>query len=153
VKLKGILKEKCRGKFTKVVLVLHDKATAHGALATQKKLAYLGFQCTGNPSYSPDLAPSGYHLFPGLKNNCKAAIFRRMRRSLLPRRTGWTDNILIFFSFDLQKSEQRAEKCIELRGEYVEYIPRLVAVACFLPDTTKDLSAPPRMIATGLSVP
>jgi hypothetical protein len=39
------------------------------ALATQKKLAYLGFQCLDHPTYSPDLAPSDYHLFPGLKSN------------------------------------------------------------------------------------
>jgi len=54
-------------KFTKWVLFLHDSAPAHRALATQKKLAYLGFQCLDHRPYSPDLAPSGYHLFPGLK--------------------------------------------------------------------------------------
>jgi len=59
----------------------------------------------------------------------------------MPRRTGWTDKILIFFS-DLQKLEQRAKKWIELHGEYVEYIPISVAVACFLPGRAKDLSAP-----------
>jgi histone-lysine N-methyltransferase SETMAR len=44
---------------------------AHRALATQKKLAYLDFQCLDHPSYSPDLAPSDYHLFPGLKKQMK----------------------------------------------------------------------------------
>ena len=39
---------------------------------------------------------------------------------------------------------QRAKKYIELRGEYVEWIPSLVAVACVLPGRAKDLSAPPR---------
>ena len=58
-----------------------------------------------------------------------------------------------FFSFDFQQSEQRAEKCIEFRGEYVEYIPRMVAVVCFLPGPAIDLSAHPRIIATGLSIP
>jgi len=43
VQLKDILKEKHHGKFTKVVLFLQDNAPAHRALATQKKLAYLGF--------------------------------------------------------------------------------------------------------------
>jgi hypothetical protein len=42
--LKGILKEKRHGKFTKVFLFLHENAPAHRALATEKKLAYLGFQ-------------------------------------------------------------------------------------------------------------
>jgi len=67
VQLKNILKEKSRGKLTKVVLFLHDNAPSHRALATQKKLAYLGFQFLDNPLYSPDLAPSDYHMFPGLK--------------------------------------------------------------------------------------
>ena len=64
--------------------------------------------------------------------------------TLLPRRPGWTDNFLIFLS-GLQKLEQRARMCIELRGEYVEQIPSLVAVVCFLPGRAKDLRAPPRI--------
>ena len=56
--LKDTLKEKCRGKFTKRVLFLHDIAPVHRALAIRKKLVYLGFQCLDHPPYSPDLAPS-----------------------------------------------------------------------------------------------
>jgi histone-lysine N-methyltransferase SETMAR len=67
VQLKDILKEKRCGKVTKRILFLHDNAPAHRALAIQKKLAYLGFQYLDRPLYSPDLAPSDYHLFPGLK--------------------------------------------------------------------------------------
>ena len=62
VQLKDILKEKRRGKVIKGVLILHDNAPAHRALSTQKKLAYLGFQCLDHPPYSPDLAPSDCHL-------------------------------------------------------------------------------------------
>ena len=54
---------------TKRVLLLHDNAPAHRLLAAQKELAYLGFQCLDHPPYSPDLAPSEYHLFPGIKKN------------------------------------------------------------------------------------
>ena len=43
------------------------------------------------------------------------------------------------------KLEQRAKRCIELRGEYAEYIPSSVAVAFFLPVRAKDLSAAPHM--------
>ena len=64
---------------------------------------------------------------------------------MLPRRPGWLDNLLIFFLSGLQKLEQWAKKCIELRGEYVEKIPSLVTVACFLPGRAKVLSAPPRV--------
>ena len=67
VQLQATLKEKRHGKVTKGVLFLHDNAPAHRALATQKKLPYLGSQCLDHPPYSPDLAPSDYHLFPGLE--------------------------------------------------------------------------------------
>jgi len=99
VQLKDILKEKPRGKVPKAVLFLHDNIPAYWALATQKKLPHLGFQCFDYPAYSPDLAPSDYHLLLGLKNNWKFAIFRPTWRSLLPRRPGWTDNILNFFEW------------------------------------------------------
>jgi len=69
VQLKDISKEKHHGIFTKGVLFLHDNTPDYRALATQKKLAYLGFHSLDHPPYSPDLAPSDYHLFPGLKKN------------------------------------------------------------------------------------
>jgi len=75
VQLKDILKGKRRGKVTKVVLFLHDNAPAHRALATQKKLAYVGFQCLDHPPYSTYMAPSDYHLFPGLKKTIERSPF------------------------------------------------------------------------------
>jgi len=80
------------------------------------------------------------------KNYWKVAIFRLMWRSLLQRRPGWTDNVPKFFLSGLQKLEQWAKKCIELRGEHVEWILSLVAVACFLPGWAKDLSAFPVLL-------
>ena len=50
------------------------------------------------------------------KNNWKVAIFLLKRRSLLPWRPGWTDNLLNFFLSGLQKLEQRAKKCIDSWG-------------------------------------
>jgi histone-lysine N-methyltransferase SETMAR len=73
--LKDIWKEKPNVKITKGVLFLHDDAPAHLTLATLKKLAYLSFQCLDHPPYSPDLAPSDYGLFPGLKKQLKVRHF------------------------------------------------------------------------------
>jgi hypothetical protein len=42
----------------------------------------------------------------------------------------------------LQKLQQLAMKCNELRVGYFEWIPNLIAVAFFLSGRTKDLSAP-----------
>jgi len=62
--LKDILKEKRHRKVTKAVLFLHNNASAHRELATQKKLGYMAFQCLDHLPYSSDLAPSDYR-----KNN------------------------------------------------------------------------------------
>jgi len=53
---------------------LHDSAPAYRALANQKKQANV-FQCLDHPPYSPDLAPSDYHLFPRLKKRWKVRHF------------------------------------------------------------------------------
>ena len=77
VQLKDILNEKRRVKVAKLVLFLHDNAPAHRALATQKKLVYLGFQCLDHPPFSPYLAPLDYHPFPGLKSIERSPFFVR----------------------------------------------------------------------------
>ena len=103
-----------------MVLFLHGNALAHWALATQKNLAYLVFQCLDNPSYSPDLAPSDYHLLPGLRKQFKGCLFLFDVEVIAAVKT-WLDGQLSEFFFSgLQKLEQRDKKCIELRGEYVE---------------------------------
>ena len=78
VHLKDILKEKRQpreGHQEDNVLARQCPVSAHRALATQKKLAYLGFQCLDHPPYSSDLALSDYHLFPGLKKQLKGRHF------------------------------------------------------------------------------
>ena len=119
LQLEDILKEKRHGKVTKVVLFLQDNAPAHRALATQKKLAYLGFQCLDHPPYSPDLAPSDYNLFPGPKKQMKGRNFSSDAEVIAVAET-WLDGKPEFFLSFLQKLEQQAKKCTELRGEYVE---------------------------------
>jgi len=79
------------------VLFLHDNAPAHRALATQKKLAYLGFQCLDHPPYSPDLAPSHYHLFPGLKKQLKVRHFSSDAKVIAAVETWLDGKSLIFF--------------------------------------------------------
>ena len=120
VQLKDILKEKRRPREGhQGVLFLHDNAPAHRALATKKKLAYLGFQCLDNPPYSSDLAPSDYQLFPVLKKQLKGRHFSSDAQVIAAAET-WLDGQPSEFLSGLQKLEQRAKKCIELRGEYVE---------------------------------
>jgi len=114
------LKEKHHRKVTKGVLFLHNNAPAHQALATQKKLAYLGFHCLDHRPYSPDLALSDYHLFPGLKKQLKGRHFSSDAEVIAAAETWLDGQPSEFFLSGLQKLEQWAKKCIELCGEYAE---------------------------------
>jgi len=88
------------------------------------------------------LAPSDYHLFPGLKKLLKGCNFSS-DAEVFPAAEIWLDGQTSdFFLSALPKLEQQAKKFIELCGEYVEYIPSLIAVVCFLPGRAKDLSVP-----------
>ena len=120
VQLKDILKEKHCGKFTKRVLFLHDNAPPHQALGTQKKLAYLGFQCLDHPPYPPDLSLSDHHPLSGLKKQLKGHHFSSNTEVIAAAETRLDRPSSEFFLIGLQKLEQWAEKCIELYGEYVE---------------------------------
>jgi len=120
VQMKDILKEKRHRKVTKEVMFLHNNAPAHQALATQKKLAYLGFQCLDHPPYSLDLALSDYHLFPGLKKQLKGRNFSSDAEVIAAAETWLDKQPSEFFLNDLQKLEQWAKKRPELCEEYVE---------------------------------
>jgi len=98
VQFKDILKGKRRGNVTKGVLFLHN-ASAHRALVTQKKLAYLGFHCRDHPPYSPDLAPSDYHLFPGLQKQLKGRHFSSDAEVIAATET-WLDGQPFDFFFE-----------------------------------------------------
>ena len=101
VQLKDILKKKRRGKIIKGVLFLYDNAPAHRALATQKKLAYLGFKCLDHPPYSSDLAPSDYHLFPVQRKQLKGSHFSTDAEVIAAAET-WLDGKPSEFFFCLQ---------------------------------------------------
>ena len=45
---------------------LHDNAPAHRTTATQEVLSELKWEVLPHPLYSPDLAPSDYHLFASM---------------------------------------------------------------------------------------
>jgi len=102
VQLKDILKEKRCGKVTKGVLFLHDNARTFTA---QKKLACLGFQCPDHPPYSPDLAPSDYHLFPGPKKQLKGRHFSSDAEVIAAAETWLEGQHSEFFLSGLQKLE------------------------------------------------
>jgi len=119
---------------------LHEYNSDHRTHATQKKLDYPDFHCLDHSPYSPDLVPSDYHLFPGLKKKQWKVCHFSSDAEVISAPDTWLDGQYSdFFKSGLQKIEQRAKKFVELLGEYVEQIPSLVAVASFPPGRAKDL--------------
>ena len=114
------MKEKHCRKVTKGILFLHDNAPAYRALATQKKMAYLDFQCLDHPPYSPCLAPSDYDLFPGLRKQLKGRHLSSDAEVIFAAETWLDRQHSEFFLSGFEKLEKLAKKCIELRREYVE---------------------------------
>lgn len=52
----------------KGVILQHDNARPHVAMTVRQKLVQLGWEVLPHPPYSPDIAPSDYHLFRSLQH-------------------------------------------------------------------------------------
>jgi len=53
------------------IIILHDNARPHTARLTSEAIAKMGWEVLPRPSYSPDLAPSDYHLFGFVKDQLR----------------------------------------------------------------------------------
>jgi histone-lysine N-methyltransferase SETMAR len=65
-----------RGLLSKTVLLHYDNARPHATAATIKTIQKLNFELLPHPLYSPDLAPSDYHLSSSLKKALQGRRFR-----------------------------------------------------------------------------
>lgn len=66
-RLREAVRRKRPGRLRKGVIIQHDNATPHTAKLTKDWLQRYGWDVLQHPPYSPDLAPSDYHLFGPLK--------------------------------------------------------------------------------------
>ncbi|KAJ4429714.1 hypothetical protein ANN_21918 [Periplaneta americana] len=66
-KLRRAILNKRRGMLTAGVVLLHDSARSHTARLTAPVLTEFGWELFDHPPYSPDLAPSDFHVFLHLK--------------------------------------------------------------------------------------
>jgi hypothetical protein len=57
------MKTKLCGLLSTGIILHHDSARPHTARATAATIEDLHFECLPHPPYSPDLAPSDYHMF------------------------------------------------------------------------------------------
>ena len=69
------VKETRHGKLSLCVLFQQDNAAANKSTFAVAAIQECGFQLVKNPSYSPHLAPSDYHLFPKMKKELTGHYF------------------------------------------------------------------------------
>ena len=66
-RLRSVIVKKGHGKISRGVLLLHDNAPIHKCRIVQTAIRQAGFIELNYQAYSPDIAPSDYHLFSNLK--------------------------------------------------------------------------------------
>jgi histone-lysine N-methyltransferase SETMAR len=116
---KPAIRSKCHGLLSSGVLLQHDNARLDTARATAKKIIDLRLECIPHPAYSPDLAPSDYHVFGPLKEALSGKKFSTDDeiKEVVHR---WLCSQRSFNSHGIQALVKRWHTCIERGGDYVE---------------------------------
>jgi len=98
-------------------IILHNNARPHAARLTSEAIAKMGWEVPPHPSYSPDLAPSDYHLFGFVKDQLRGqryetteAIKKAVRQCL---RMAGTE----FYRRGIFKLPERWKKCVQRSGD------------------------------------
>ena len=119
-KLRATIKRKRPGLLTRKVLLMHDNARPHSAKKTQDLLGQFNWEIFSHPLYSPDLAPSDFHLFPHLKVHLGGLRFHNdfeveteVNRWFKKQGTQW-------YTQGIEKLVPRYQKCLDKEDDYVE---------------------------------
>ena len=101
-------------------IVFHqDNAKPHTSILTRQKLRELGWEVLMHPSYSPDLAPSNYHLFlsmaiylAGEQLASREACQNRLSQFFVNRDKG-------FYERGIMKLPSKWQQVVEQNGAYL----------------------------------
>ena len=97
------------------MLFHHDIAPAHTA-----KLFDLRYKILPHPPYSLNLAPSHYFLFPNMKTWLGSKRFSSNEEIIAVTNEYFEEFDKNYFLEGIKKLEYRYNKCIQLKGDYVE---------------------------------
>lgn len=118
--LRIAVKKKRPGLLSWKPALLHDNARPHTAKLVQNLLKDFKWDVFNHSPYSPDLAPSDYHLFPHLKKELGGQRFAT-RDELISEVTRILQNLdPAFYRSGIEKLVYRLNKCLDNGGSYVE---------------------------------
>jgi [histone H3]-lysine36 N-dimethyltransferase SETMAR len=103
----------------KGVILLHDNARPHVSNMTQQKIAQLGWEVLPHPPYSPDLAPSDYHLFRSLQHHISGKNYNSFECVKNDINLFLSEKKPEFFKRGLESLHERWEQVITNNGQYI----------------------------------
>jgi histone-lysine N-methyltransferase SETMAR len=118
--LKPAIRHKQWGLLSKGVLLLHDNARPHSATATVQTVQQLGFELLPHHPYSPDPAPSDYHIFGSLKETLCGHRFDSRGDVQQAVQMWLCEELKSLFFEGMKKLVERYQKCIIVQGDYVK---------------------------------
>ncbi|KAJ4427362.1 hypothetical protein ANN_24982 [Periplaneta americana] len=129
-KLQQAIQNKRRGMLSRGVVLLHDNARLHIAASTRELLDQFGWEIFDHPPYSPDLAPSDFHLFTKLKDFLGGTCFGSDEE--LKTVNTWLNELAAEeYNTGILKLVNRYDKCLNVGGDYVE--KQHCSVDCYEP--------------------
>ena len=119
-KLREEIKSKRRGIVSSDVSLLDDNASSHKCNIPTTAVQKSGFQVVMHPLYSPDLAPTDYHLFARLKKQLRGVIFHSDEELINAVQHYFDAQPPSFFEAGMSQLEIHWLKVISMKGLYIE---------------------------------
>ena len=118
--LKAALNEKHPELVNRKRIIFHqDNARPHVSLMTRQKLLQLGWEVLIHQPYSPDIAPSDFHLFWSLQNSLNEKKFNSLQDSKRHLEQFFAQKDKKFWEDGIMKLPEKWQKVVEQKGEYV----------------------------------
>ena len=116
--LRFAILEKRHRKVGRGVLLLHDNASVHKSKIVQAAIQQSGFAELNHPAYSPDIAPSDYHLFSNLKKYLRGKSFGSNNEAITTVEDYLNDLDSNFFCHGIESLRDRWQRVVASEGHY-----------------------------------
>ena len=119
-RLRSVIVEKGRGKVNHGMLLLHDNAPIYNCKIVRAAFRQAGFIELNHCAYSPDTAPSDYHLFSNLKKFLRLKNLSSDDEAVPTVEDYLTDLNSELFCKDIQSLHDRWQCVVASEGQYIQ---------------------------------